>query len=245
MKQILVPLVAILLLSFTEKKTIEIEYSAELKSRIYDNTISEAANDFLNDNLNEKKSLVKFINFKLLSDGNKYFFSYKKPMVSDNYNVSVTSIVSRILDGNDIYTDLNDSISYLGGFDVWVNIDRKLNPYDVIWDISKSKKEILGLTCYKATGTLKDIRFANSKSFPIVAWFCPSLSFRGGPTPHGTLPGIILEFETPQAVLTAKSYKLVEKKIEEYKNKNRVMSYPEYLEFIDDWNKKNRKRNEN
>ncbi len=57
------------------------------------------------------------------------------------------------------------------------------------WKITKEKKEILGLTCYKAKATLKD-------KMEVTAWYSPKLNFKTGPDKFWGLPGLILEMET-------------------------------------------------
>lgn len=158
----------------------------------------------------------------------------------DNY--ALTAAVSRAIDGDAIYTNLVDSVSYLTGFDIGVKIDRKINIGNLKWELKKETKIILGKKCFKAIGTLVKEDFAHAPSYPVTAWYANELNFSGGPTPFGTLPGVILELETNHAIIYAISIETGDFKIKKYHPKDKIMTYPEYKEYMKEWSRDNRTR---
>lgn len=64
------------------------------------------------------------------------------------------------------------------------------------WKLENESKSIQGFTCYKAVATAQD-------NAPIVAWYCPELSFGFGPLGYGRLPGSILELQVGETLFGA------------------------------------------
>ncbi len=222
-------------------RAISVDYKILLKDREFNKSFDSNTNDFLNESIKRKQSLLSNLIFNLKSNRRNYNFSYERPMqISENDEYELTAAISRAIDGNVIYTNILDSIAYLGGFDIGIKIDRKLHTYDVKWELKNETKTILGKKCYKAIGKLVEDDLAHSPSYPVTAWYSNELNFFGGPTPFATLPGLILELETNQAIIYAISIETGDFEVSEYKSKTKVMTYPEYTKYMKKWSKENR-----
>lgn len=231
------------LISQSDKNSINVNYKIKFKERVNNQSLDANTNNFFNESLKRKQEVIEDVIFRLDADREKYHFTYEEIMQSDNNKTTLDAAVSRAIDGSFIFTNLRDSISYLGGFDIGVKIHRKLSTNHLIWELTKEHKSILGIKCFKAVGSLVENDLAHSSSYPVIAWYSTSLNFYGGPTPFATLPGVILELETNQALIYAIDFKLQSEKVKNYVPKGKIMSYPDYLKFIQEWSSRNRKRN--
>lgn len=94
------------------------------------------------------------------------------------------------------------------------------------WKLENENKSIQGFTCYKAVATIQD-------NIPIVAWYCPELSFGFGPLGYGGLPGSILELQIGEALFGAIkiSMKAAIEAINSNKLKGKKISKEEYLKI--------------
>lgn len=137
-------------------------------------------------------------------------FYYEKGMTTDNESKTLFDLaISVILDGEQIFSDSKNQVAYYES--TLINKLRSVEMENVKWTITRESKNILGWKCYKATGKVIDPEAENKLTPPTIAWFCPELGLRGGPTAYTTLPGMILELENHKA-------KFIAKKIEHKKN---------------------------
>ena len=222
---------------------VKVIYKVYLKDRSYNDKLSLRTNNNLNKSLIRKREVLERIRFKLVANRELYNFTYDKPMDIDYDNyMSLTGAVSRVIDGDGIYTNIEKNISYLKGFENGVKIDRICQMDDLVWELKNQTKEILGKKCYKAIGRLKNEKLGHSFFYPVIAWYSNELNFSAGPTPFATLPGLILELETNFAIITANSIEINNFNIREYipKKNTKVMTYPDYLSYMEKWSTDNR-----
>lgn len=228
---------------FCSDETIKVEYKAVLKELKLEPHKNMEINNFMNKEFVRKQKVLASLRFHLFSDRKEYYFGYQEPMSIDNDDhYGVTGVVSRIMDGEFIYSQFDKGVSYLGGFKVGMKINREIDIEDLSWELTSESKIILGLVCNKAIGSLVNDEGAHSAHYPITAWFAPKLNFRGGPTPFATLPGTILALETQHAIIYAISYKLGSFKMPKYRSYENTMKYPDYLLYMKEWNISNRGR---
>ena len=88
------------------------------------------------------------------------------------------------------------------------------------WTLLDETKTINGMVCYKA---ISNYSTRPNNSFPIVAWYCPSLSSNFGPYGIGGLPGTILILQYGYKVFTATSIK---------HNVSKLIEFPNNIEII-------------
>ena len=62
-----------------------------------------------------------------------------------------------------------------------------------VWTLEKETKYIDAYLCYKATAEATVVNAKGTFTFPVVAWYCPSIPFSYGPHGYDGLPGLILE----------------------------------------------------
>ena len=235
------PLPLALAQSENNDKGIKVEYKVQFKARDYNKDFDAQTNKFLNESLQKKQAQINNISFVLKADRENYNFTYTKPMgLGDNNDYGVTGAISRVIDGNGIFTNISKKTSYLTGFDMGVKIDRMISTEDLVWEITKETKMILGFKCQKSIGKLKNKNLAHAQSYPVIAWYANELNLTGGPTPFATLPGIILELETNQAIITAVKYSLGKYKINDFVPKNKIMKYSDFNDYMIKWSEENR-----
>ena len=68
---------------------------------------------------------------------------------------------------------------------------------DTDWKLTAESKTINGYLCYKATRIRTSEIKGKTKSFEIIAWYCPKIPLSFGPSGNGNLPGLILELQEP------------------------------------------------
>jgi GLPGLI family protein len=161
-------------------------------------------------------------------------------------------------DGGDLYKNFGQSksvlTSELGGKNFLIVDSIKPQP----WKLSMETKQILGLTCHKATrkmpapqmgmrvmtmggpggATTKDTTVQKPvavKEMEIVAWFADNIISPVGPENYGQLPGVILELDidNSKTVYTAKEIKAtVEAKELKEPKKGKVVTQEEYRKLM-------------
>ena len=104
------------------------------------------------------------------------------------------------------------------------------------WEILNETKEIDGFLCYKAI-TVKTIKNPSGNfSSPVVAWFCPKLSYSAGPLDFNGLPGLILQVKYRGATYEATKINLKsELKIDlKLFDQHKKLSLDEYIQYSDE-----------
>jgi GLPGLI family protein len=97
------------------------------------------------------------------------------------------------------------------------------------WTLLDETKTINGMVCYKA---ISNYSTRPNNSFPIVAWYCPSLSSNFGPYGIGGLPGTILILQYGYKVFTANSIKHNVSKLIEFPNNIEIITMEKYIEKL-------------
>lgn len=97
------------------------------------------------------------------------------------------------------------------------------------WTLLDETKTINGMVCYKA---ISNYSTRPNNSFPIVAWYCPSLSSNFGPYGIGGLPGTILILQYGYKVFTATSIKHNVSKLIEFPNNIEIITMEKYIEKL-------------
>jgi|GEM_PF-4972816 len=82
------------------------------------------------------------------------------------------------------------------------------------WEITNETKTILGYKCNKAIYIPKLKSLSNKKMFfPNFAWFTTDLSYQGGPTVFGNIPGLILEIDLKLVNIIALDIEITDDKV--------------------------------
>lgn len=122
---------------------------------------------------------------------------------------------------------------------VLVNINPKK------WTLTKETKKINGYTCYKATSTIKTKQLYGMNFLsPITAWYTPEIETSFGIQEFHGLPGLTLQLiaNREEGVVTFKATQInLNPTIDLAINKpesNNFISHQEYIELIDELNKK-------
>lgn len=213
-------------------KAQEIEVSYQATVKIIENTDKKTSDAFKKLASDCNKSLNN-VNFKSISNGSLQRFFYEDVMVSDfNGDIWLKLALIWAMDGKQVYTDYTDGIAYYESDQI--SKIRSVKTTNIDWIISNDSKEILGYTCYRATAKIVDSDEENKLTVPTIAWFCPKLAKRGGPTAYATLPGTILELESEKIKFVATEVEInINNNITlpEYKMKD-VLSHKEWNEYF-------------
>lgn len=194
---------------------IKITYEASAKDVSHSNKKTRLTLSQLADNINKSLPSIDFI---ALSDNQLYRFYYERGMINDFDGMDWTKVaLSVAMDGKKILGDYSNNIAYYEP-SITTKI-RSVRMDNLLWDISQEFKYILGYKCYKATGKIANPEDEYKLTPPKIAWFCPQLNARGGPTAYATLPGMILELENDKI-------KFVAKKVEQ--KTNTKLKIPDY-----------------
>lgn len=144
---------------------------------------------------NSRKEL-KEVKGILLFNENTSFFHKEVPMEND-YNPSLNISLTLLgLKGEGIYIKKREDIVYhnLEEFGhTFLVKEQKMSPSE--WTITKTTKKIGDYLVYMATTTKKVVNSKGEFSFPVIAWFAPSIPFSYGPLDYNGLPGLILELK--------------------------------------------------
>lgn len=175
---------------------------------------------------------LKNIDIQVKTNGVLNIVSYQEKLENDFNGGTLKNLtLSMALDGKQIFTDYSRQTSYYESLSF--NSFRSVSTSNIEWEILDDIKYILGYKCYKALGNLVYPDDEYKLAAPTIAWFCPDLSLRGGPTAYATLPGLILEIENKKIKFTAIS-------IEENKNtlrhvnlrNKKIQSHKEYVAYF-------------
>lgn len=93
------------------------------------------------------------------------------------------------------------------------------------WKVLGEQKKIQGYACIKAE--------AKSDSSTVIAWFCPQIPVSAGPMGFGGLPGMIMELDLNDGMLTVSAVKVRDEvgEIEE-PSKGKEVTREEYEEIV-------------
>jgi len=242
MKNYFVALILLLGCKLNSQNTIRVGYLAEHKIDVIlgraEKLKQEKPNSLIDVNYFEKLYREEQENLNnseiiLLADGEAYKLTYVSPMPSDRYLISSYNAAVGFFDAQLIYGDIKNETIYLAGTKGNVEIDRVFNLNEVAWELTNETETILGYTCYKAIGHLREEKNGNSKLFPITAWFAPDLPYKGGPTQYVSLPGLILKYETQISIVKAVSIDSGSFKITPYTPQFKVMTYAKFIQHRD------------
>lgn len=220
---------------------VKVEFQAYAK-KITGNIEDKNSREIISNVQNRVNEIFPQIKFVLIAEKRQYYLSYELPMNSDFHLQNFSKVATTMaLDGEAVFVDKKSKMGFY--LPISTNIVRKVNTDNIEWEVTKDSKEILGYKCYKAVGKLQNINEEYELAVPSTAWFAPSLSFQGGPTAYATLPGIILELETPKI-----SFKAVKVRQGNYSipkldlNKKKQMTHQNFAKYYEEWSKKNMPR---
>ncbi|MFC4689033.1 GLPGLI family protein [Dokdonia genika] len=176
---------------------------------------------------NNLKSLARYANkglanleFVVKTNDYTNIVTYTEKLQNDFEVGNLKNLALSIaLDGKKIVVDNSQNIAYYEP--ILVDKIRSVSTRNLKWEILEESKNILGYECFKALGTLENLDEEGKLSAPAVAWFCPKLPMRGGPTAYATLPGLILEIENKKVKFLAVNIRIMKKS---------TMNIPEYKE---------------
>ena len=156
----------------------------------------------------EKRKKTRFYNSLKYINGKSIYQFLKAENASKN--LKMTNTIT--------YKDLKKSEIYSTGGVLSSNkaIKRTFNDYK--WKFAKETKEILGYTCKKAY-------YLNDKNQKTVAWYTTKIPIMDGPSIYGGLPGLILQIETSQSIITVS-------KVEKIIDKTEKVEIPKFEELI-------------
>lgn len=225
---------------------IRIEYFAEYKEEVIIERMIKLKEERQNSLINisffrnyykEQQDRLQNSEIILRVDRSQYKLTFVSPMSSDRSYISPYNPAALFFDAELIYGNLESEIIYLAGIEGNLEIDRVFYLNEVEWELTNETKTIIGYTCYKAVGHLKEKDLGNYRQFPVTAWYAPDLSYQGGPTQYVNLPGLILEFETQISSVKATSIDFGDFKIKPYVPQYKVMTYAKFIQRRDSLDK--------
>jgi len=220
---------------------IEVTYQATAKHVKKSNKIESDAFKKLANDCN--KALAK-VQFKSISNGSTHRFFYEEVMASDfDGEFWLDLALVWAMDGKQMYADYTKRISYYETNQI--SKIRSVKMDNINWTISNDSKNILGYKCYRATAKIVNPEEEYKLTIPTIAWFCPELTKRGGPTAYATLPGTILELESEKLRFTVTKVKIKKSnsiKIPQYKSED-ILPHKEWETFFSKNNPVSRLRN--
>ena len=187
------------------------------------------------ENLFDKnQSLKTYFNKAVKNAPNLKFGLICKNKESKFYNISTLNNDSSISKTDLVFAgyrgliyDLGDSLlseSNILGNNIFV-LKKKENE----WVLHNEEKLINGYKCFKATSFYIVQGIDKIFKHPVIAWYCPSISYSFGPNGYGNLPGLILELQVRNVVYGVKKIQLdTENDFSINKNKLKIISEIEY-----------------
>lgn len=136
---------------------------------------------------------AKFLEFKLTFNDSVSKFENIKSLGLDETDVSSALTASRCKKEKFVYKDSICQNNPEGAFveDKYIIV----SPLQKKWTLTNESKNIDKYTCYKATTDYVVVNSKGEFTHPVVAWYCPELSYQFGPAGYGGLPGLILELQ--------------------------------------------------
>lgn len=149
-------------------------------------------------------SIFKEIEFVLKFNKENALFVKTEKMYSDNNAAEMCGgkidFIGKLLIVKDtLFQESN--LGRIGDFIIKKEINKS-------WVMVNETKLIDNYICYKATTENIVVNGVGTFRHPIIAWYCPQIPFPFGPLGYGSLPGLILELQTKDAVFGVKSIQL-------------------------------------
>ncbi|MFD2698105.1 GLPGLI family protein [Mesonia sediminis] len=220
------------LTSFTQ--TLKVEYKASIKDHESNkNNDNIRAQNYFRKTTKEIKDMLKQVPYILITDNKNYFFYYEEPLALGSISQTRINLMnSLVMNSNSIYVDFNKKNAYY--LPTNFSLIRQVDISNIKWTITKSKKKILGFTCYKALGKIINQNEDYKRVYSIEAWFTPEIPYKGGATAYGNLPGLILHYKDKQASFSATSIDEGDFEIKKPEmKKNRIIKHSAYKEKMD------------
>ena len=150
-----------------------------------------ANNPMANRYLQNLSSVAENIELELTFSDNLSRFRIKKGLSIGKENISRVELAKMLVCKGTYYTDLDKKIQILQtrqGRDVY-NV--KSNMENINWKLTREKKKIGDITCYKA---IYNKALGDDSLWEVIAWYAPSIPLAFGPKEYaGGLPGLIME----------------------------------------------------
>lgn len=200
MKRILFYYFFFIFTSYLFSQSGEIIYEAEilnedLKNQPLDNTFSKGDENFLkkiNNNISNLDFILTFSKF------NSIFKKQDKMKINDR-SLDIAVIIA----GKGVYyTSHKEGITLIekefSGKTFLIEIP------NTKWKLIQEEKKVGKYVCYKAT-TIKTTEGRNGKiKKKITAWYSPQIPYNFGPKDYNGLPGLILQLQEDNLLITAK-----------------------------------------
>jgi GLPGLI family protein len=132
----------------------------------------------------------KQLEYQLVFNYKESLFELNKKLDFDGESTKMASTISG--GSGTYYTNIKSKSRIhkdeMGGktFLIYSDLD------SLVWKLTNETKLIGKYICYKAT-TIKIVKSNKVYHKKVVAWYCPTLPYKFGPTDYCNLPGIILE----------------------------------------------------
>ncbi|MFC4689035.1 GLPGLI family protein [Dokdonia genika] len=211
-------------------QNIEVHYRATAKHVTNNN---KKTNNIMADLARYANDALSKIDFVVKSNNQSYKLDYELDMSNDFNGEEWTDVaITMAIDGDRLVGNFSNGLSYYDS-----SLSKKIRSVkmnNLSWTITSESKNILGFSCYKAIASIIDPSEENKLTPPLTAWFSNELGFRGGPTAYATLPGIILELESPKIKFEATKVKKSNKthiRIPNYKPEN-VLPHSEWNKYF-------------
>jgi GLPGLI family protein len=175
------------------------------------------------------------LSIDIVSDGTSYF--YKLPTSLGNDSNGNPYKRPAILGKLGIY----ENVYFKGDTTYFYQSTRKfvtkVNTNLLKWDITGNTRIIDGYLCYEATSKVVDGHKLGFHTSSLVAWFCPELNVKAGPTRFGNLPGLIITLQNKFIKLKLTDIKEVKAKrlitLDEFCDKREIYSFNKSQEYYD------------
>lgn len=208
----------------------------EYDKKINNDTISEIQKKYLKNIFNNQPKVL----YSLIFNANKSFF--EKLKVMHDYERTINIAARKIGKGVYYRNKLsNETINkkFFSGEDFLIVIP------DFTWKLKQESKNIGEYTCFKAT-TTKYVEGRNGKmERKVIAWYTPEIPYNFGPKDYNGLPGLILELQEDNLLISASkiSIKLKEKKLIKTPTQGKKVTLREYDSIVKAIYYKRRNRN--
>jgi len=176
--------------------------------------------------LDNTNAILQNISFELYYNSNLALFQMNDYLISEEqkhtYTAYIPSKENIYIKNGKRYTINSDFVAKPNSFLIEEEMPR--------WQLLNETKIINGLTCFKAISSYST---RPNNSFPIIAWYCPSLNSNFGPNGIGGLPGTILVLQYGFDVYTAVKIKQNTNETLSFPDIKKIISYSEYLKLLD------------
>lgn len=179
------------------------------------------------------QDIGKDLKINIISNGNSYYYKLTSVLSSDNNRnpYKRPAVLGKLGLYENVYFK-GDSTFYHYNTSKFVT---KVNHDLLNWQITGNTQLIDGFLCYEAKSMVLEEYNLGFHASSLIAWFCPDLNIKGGPTRFGDLPGLIITLQNKFIKIKLSELKEVEDELmiplKEFCDKKEIYNFNKAQEY--------------